>query len=66
MSNDLNSLSENPTRVEQLRKFYELVVSGQYTAALEIIDNQSDLVGESERIVIQILRLKLGIQKYVG
>jgi hypothetical protein len=66
MSSDLNSSVENPARIEQLRKFYELVVSGQYISALEIIDNQGDLAGESERIIIEILRLKQGIQKYVG
>lgn len=66
MSSDLNSSVENPTGIEQLRKFYELVVSGQYNSALEIIENQGELIGESEKIIIEILRLKLGIQKYVG
>lgn len=66
MSNDLSNLVENPTRFEQLKKFYELVVSGQYAAALEIIDGQADLYGESDRVIIAVLRLKLGIQKYVG
>ncbi len=66
MSSGLNSSVENPTRIEQLRKFYELVVSGRYDSALAIIDSQGDLVGESERIIREILRLKLGIQKYIG
>lgn len=66
MSSDSSSLVENQTRFERLRRFYELLVTGQYTAALEIADNQADFGGESERVVIEVLKLKLGIQKYVG
>lgn len=66
MSNDLNNLIEKPAKTDLLRKFYELVVSGQYSAALSIADNQADFGDESEKVVIEVLRLKLGIQKYVG
>jgi hypothetical protein len=66
MSNDSNSLVENQAQTEYLKRFYEFLAGGQYAKALEIADIHADFNGESERIVITALRLKLGLQKYIG
>jgi hypothetical protein len=66
MSSDSDSLIEKPTQTELIQRFYELLASGQYTGALEIVDSQPDFGGESERVVVGVLRLRQGIQKYVG
>jgi hypothetical protein len=66
MSSDSDNLIEKPTQTEQIRRFYELLAAGQYAVALEIVDSQPDFGGESELIAIKVLRLKMGIQKYVG
>jgi hypothetical protein len=42
------------------------LAGGQYAKALEIADTNADFNNESDKIAIAALRLKFGIQKYIG
>lgn len=66
MSSDSGNSVKNQTQIEQLRRFYEFLAGGQYAKALEIADTNADFNNESDKIAIAALRLKFGIQKYIG
>jgi hypothetical protein len=66
MSSDLDKKQENQVQSEKQKRFYESLAQGQFARALEISKSGEDFGSDIEKIVVAILRLKLGLQKYVG
>jgi len=63
MLNVSGNLTGNTMNDNELKSFYKLIALEEFEQALSLIENETEEIDESEKIIVQALKLKQQLKK---
>lgn len=63
MLNVSENLTGNTMNDNELKSFYKLIALEEFEQALSLIENETEEIDESEKIIVQALKLKQQLKK---